>query len=576
MNPPLFFKHSLLWLLGLMFCVAASFSSQYLSADLLTPYEFFFLGLLVIFISVALFRQASAGHLCIPLLLLPIIVFIILRIAPVFFSPVLNLHSALSKTAGLLIGAFFFLSLHQAGFSAADRRRIMVMIFLSGVVQSFIGAGQFFLPGLDLSPLLMKFKGTAYGSFQQPNLMASWLATCIVISLYLTLNDWIDSFSRMRRMIFIALTAAPCFVLPLTGSRTGLLGLVVGMSLIWLSRKELVRQKARHLQIWLCILIISFSLGVVSSYIVKGESSLIYKTAKTRLNDMAGRSVLYSVGIDMFLDSPAAGHGIGDFSSLYPLYETRKFKDNLDDSKRMYGSLHPHNELIYQLAESGIIGTVGLFFVSGCFVFYLLRLGIKTAAMFIGLLSPLIIHLMLEYPFYQSLPHYALFIVLLYLLSSQFRNRICSVNSKFTQSMLRIIIITAAILSVVFVSSTLYSYMKMAEHVRLKARAGVVQIKLLDGGLKNPYLAKYALRLKMAVLLDYALTKYDKKMLLAVSQWALDETRKEPLSVYYEIGVRALIASGRLDDALFTANRAIAIYPFMTDRLKNIYLPMNK
>ncbi|MCE5312544.1 MAG: Wzy polymerase domain-containing protein, partial [Nitrospiraceae bacterium] len=511
-----------MWLLVLMFCAAASFSSLYLSSALLTPYEFLFLSLLVLFISIAFFRQASAGHLNIPLLLLPIIIFIILRIAPVFFSPVLNLHSALAKTAGLLVGALFFLSLYQAGFGEDERRRILLIVFVSGVIQSLIGIGQFFFPGIDVSPLLMKFKGIPYGSFQQLNLMGSWLATCIVISLYLTLHGWRDGFGRKLRALFMALTVLPCFVLPLTGSRTGLLGLLAGIALISFSSRDLLRQKARLMQVWFVLLILSFSLGVASSYLLKGESILISKTAGTSIHDMAGRAVLYKVSIEMFKDAPL-GHGIGDFSSLYPVYETRLFKDNLNDSTRMYGSLHPHNELLYQLAESGVIGIAGLVFVSGFFVFYLLRSGIKEAGIFLGLMLPLIIHSMLEYPFYQSLPHYALFIILLYLPLAGLQNSWSFESSKTLKTGLRILITAAAAVSVILIAHTLNDYSKMIRHANQKAGAGVVNLSLLESGLRNPYLAKEAVRLRMSALLDYGARNSNKQALEAVEHWSSAE-----------------------------------------------------
>lgn len=575
MNPPLFFRQPLLWLLVLMFCAAASFSSQYLSSALLTPYEFLFLSLLVLFISIAFFRQASAGHLNIPLLLLPIIIFILLRVMPVFFSPVLNLHAALSKTAGLLIGALFFLSLYQSGFSEDDRRRILLIVFVSGVIQSLIGIGQFFFSGTDVSPLLMKFKGIPYGSFQQLNLMGSWLATCIVISLYLTLHGWRDGFGRKLRVLFVALTVLPSFVLPLTGSRTGLLGLLTGIALISFSRRDLLRQKARQMQVWFVLLILSFSLGLASSYILKGESTLISKTARTSIHDMAGRAVLYKVSMHMFMGAPL-GHGIGDFSSLYPVYETRMFKDNLNDSTRMYGSLHPHNELLYQLVESGIPGIAALFFVSCYFIFYLHKLGMERAGMFLGLMSPLLIHSMLEYPFYQSLPHYALFIVLLYLPQAELHSRWIFKKSDVFKTGLRVLTAAAAAVSIILIAYTMNGYLKMIQHVKQKANAGVVNLSLLESGLRNPYLAKESERLRMSALLDYGTRNGIIQALLAVEMWSSTEAKHSNSPIVYEMNIRALIAMGRFDDALRTADRALSMYPFMADRLKDINILKDK
>lgn len=568
-NPPLFFRQTLLWLLGLMFCIAASLSSEHLSSELLTPYEFIFLSLLLLFISASLFRQISAGRLNIPLLLLPMLIFMFLRIMPVFFSPVLNPHAALSKIAGLLIGVLFFLSLYQTGFVEYDRLRILLIIFVSGIVQSLIGISQFFLSCVDISPLLIKFKGIPYGSFQQLNLMASWLASCIVISLYLILIGLIDSFGRKSKLFFIVLTGLPCFALPLTGSLTGFLGLIAGIALIFFSSKDLLRQKSRLVQVWVVVLLFSFTLGIASSYIFKGDSVLVSKTSKLGGRGLDARIVMYDVGIQMFRTAPL-GHGIGDFSSIYPVYETRKFRYDLNSEKRMYGSRHPHNEVLYQLVESGIPGIVGLFFVSGCFLFYLCRCRRKMAVMFLGLLTPLLIHSMFEYPFYQSLPHYALFIVLLYLPLPELQSSWIFVKSEFIKTGLRILITVSAVVSVILVAHTLNGYLKMIQHVKQKARAGVVDLTLLENGLHNPYLINEAERLRMSVMLDYGERNGIRQVLELVESWSSAEAMRSNSLYAYEMNIRSLIALERFEDAFRVAERAVAIYPFLAGRLRDI------
>ena len=71
---------------------------------------------------------------------------------------------------------------------------------------------------------------------------------------------------------------------------------------------------------------------------------------------------------------------------------------------------HPHNELLFWLAEGGIMPFFGLILVAGAWIIMIIRMPLKESLCFLAIILPIIVHTQVEFPFYQSLVHWIVFL----------------------------------------------------------------------------------------------------------------------------------------------------------------------
>lgn len=104
-------------------------------------------------------------------------------------TPILYSNADISGAAGRLVGLWtgfiFFVLLQQFHFSNRHKQRLLWFIVLAVLLQAFFGYVQFFHlePGNIFG--YNTISNRPYGIFQQPNVMASFLATGLVLSAYL-------------------------------------------------------------------------------------------------------------------------------------------------------------------------------------------------------------------------------------------------------------------------------------------------------------------------------------------------------------------------------------------------------
>jgi len=140
---------------------------------------------------------------------------------PVLY-PNANSSLAANKLIGLWSGVLFFIVLQQFHFSNKHRQRLLWFIVLAVVIEAIFGLIQY----LYLKPgNIFGYDTVAnrpYGIFQQPNVMASFLATGLVIASYLLARQPYK-YDRKLSDIYL-LYAVPVLTLPLIvalASRTG-------------------------------------------------------------------------------------------------------------------------------------------------------------------------------------------------------------------------------------------------------------------------------------------------------------------------------------------------------------------
>lgn len=181
---------------------------------------------------------------------------VLLLLLPMAWSSAPLRDYALPRLAGLVGGGLLLFSLYQFVFSELDRRRILYLLLGAVTIELALGLVQFYLltPGNWIGYNTQTNR--PYGIFQQPNVMASFMAT----GLALTLWCWPTLSGRGTRLWGATLLVGTALLLVVLQSRVGQLGglLALLMLLPWLRRRQGLAA------LWLVLL--GLGLGLLSLY----------------------------------------------------------------------------------------------------------------------------------------------------------------------------------------------------------------------------------------------------------------------------------------------------------------------
>lgn len=286
----------------------------------------------------------------------------------------------------------------------------LMAISLAVIVQTFgdLGTYSFSIPGL---PVLEFGSPSHFGGFGQRNVMASFVACLITWSVVGSLSRPETQVSRLQ---LIAL-AAGAFVVTVSGSKVGILGLAVGsaFALVWLRFVSSMPVGRPTYGLFSAVII-----GVLVGYLVAniegrstgldrfatemtvGDSGIVLESSfSTRIN------AWYSALITWW-SNPLLGAGPGAF--LHGFQELA-LQERLPLSGRplVFNFLHSHNMLLQTLAEGGLVRVVLTAMPLAFWFFLVLR---SWTARYLGVvaLSPILLHSLTEYPFETSGLHWLL------------------------------------------------------------------------------------------------------------------------------------------------------------------------
>ncbi|EPN9528021.1 O-antigen ligase family protein [Cronobacter malonaticus] len=310
----------------------------------------------------------------------------------------------------VLLGALLLWQLLlRLPFTRGHKKAILLAIVILALTQAIIGLLQTFFPHLAMQLYeydWLRNYGRPYGIFQQVNLLASFLASGIGCGFLLL-------FVVRRRLSVVGITAGLSmlmFVLVLNQSRAGEIGAILIVlclaTLLW--RQHPARSAAA-----LMLMIIS---AASAWYITQHTTVLVngvpYSLAREYAGSTHARWQMLRITWHMIMLHPWAGWGYGTFE-----YAFSRFVLAHPEYGYTYSSIvtHPHNELLYAWFQGGVVALSGMLLLFAGWVRIVIaawRQG-RVQAGYALLIIPLLVHLNLEYPFYQSFVHFGLFILLL-------------------------------------------------------------------------------------------------------------------------------------------------------------------
>ncbi len=293
--------------------------------------------------------------------------YLVIAAIALLFAMIISVATAQSVTASIkdLIKWVEFLAVLLIGAKYLRTRNqiwlLAVVMILAGVSQAFYGYAQNFL---NLGPQSFIRDGglRVYGTFNQPNPYAGYINMSLPIALSLMLlgRNWATRI--LAGTAAILLGAAEY----LTKSNGGEIAITVAILFIFIVGFPQLRKLAAAGGVGILVLIAALLAGVIPQRLTQpilsklGLVAISFTSPSAQDYSTAERLAHWIAGINMFLDHPLTGVGIGNYGTAYAPYHVTIFVNSLD---------HAHNYYINTAAETGIIGlTTFVLFLIAMFV----------------------------------------------------------------------------------------------------------------------------------------------------------------------------------------------------------------
>ncbi|MGL4224907.1 MAG: PglL family O-oligosaccharyltransferase [Vibrio sp.] len=403
---------------------------------------------LSITLAIGLYQLANNQALRYSKLTIGLTISCVLLTLPITYSDADGLHS-INRLIGLWTGLLLFVVLQQFRFSNKHKQRLLWFILLASLIEAMIGLVQYFYlaPGNPFG--YDSVANRPYGIFQQPNVMASFLATGLALSGYLLARQPEKYDAHLSKMGMLYIT--PILTVPLLlvlASRTGWIASLISIILI---AAYLYRFASRQrFTLWL----LAIGLGLCAGFAaMHSQNSADWVANKTDLE--SPRRYTFPQAIDMIIEKPFTGYGYGKFEAQYLLYTARQHQLNSHYPAGLAAMDHPHNELLYWGVEGGMLPVLGILLAAcACMLrIYSAKRGTRLAML--ALLVPITLHAQLEYPFYHSAIHWITFIILIYWVDQRVARYRLANFSLISQSLLRMLSFVMPIITSLYMVSAL-------------------------------------------------------------------------------------------------------------------------
>jgi len=356
------------------------------------------LGWIIVSLVIAcgLWKIANSGRFKFNFLSRNIAIAYVLLLIPLFYSGDTAWYSH-QRLLGLFAGLAFLFAIQQLEFNRKDYFRLFNFIIVAALIESTLGLIQYYV--LPSYPQLNIVTTRPAALLFQPNVAASFFVIGAALSL-VTLQRKVKSNNPLKYLCF-ACTFTCTLAVVLLQSRTGFISSIV-VTILLLSYHSSVNKK------WLAIVLLGITIGIISI-----NSTDNFSRSSDVYSHPGVRAQIYSDSLELIAKEPLLGHGYGTFIPRY--LEQQAVKLALGSSPESYLPAykmnHPHNEVLLWVVEGGLISLLAilLIFITLCKTLYQAR---RQTLLSAALLFPLALHTLTEFPFYQSVATWIIFIIL--------------------------------------------------------------------------------------------------------------------------------------------------------------------
>ena len=458
---------------------------------------------------------------------------------------------AIPRLLGLFAGLLFLFCLYQWQLARASRDRLLYLLLGAVAIEALLGLVQYYLlvPGNWIG--YDTHVNRPYGIFQQPNVMASFMATGLALASWLELRSNPHVWLRGLRYGVILATSLLLVVLQ---SRVGQLGSLLALLL-------LVPELRRHrlLVRVLALVALGILLGVASQYWIDG-----LRRGLEAYQSGGMRSIYWPYAAKLIAQSPWVGWGYGSFETTFLHHYMADKALNPAMVQIEYNLDHPHNEFLYWAVEGGIAPMLGMVLMGVVLLWRASRAGWRKGTSLLALVTPILLHTQTEYPLYHAIALWWALLMLVYVLDAEVEEGLLEAGRASWREhvyrpwlLLRFTAIAIPLLVVPFMLTALHTAWVVTKYER--------------GGYKEPTLLldvinpmAWLTRVEFdvnSVRLAVGLQSNNKAELEAYLEWGQAFVRHTPRANIYANMVIALDALGRKEEARALRSEALALYP---------------
>lgn len=474
---------------------------------------------------------------------------------PLLYTDLKFLNKEFLVIFSIFASLLFFLTLNQFH-SVRFKHCLLKILFISTIIQTVWGLIQYYFL---FEPSILFFRpelNIPGGVFLQKNVFSTYLGFGSLIALYFL---FIKPEPTKKLIACVGLVLIlNAHLTMLAEAKTGRVVPLIAIALylvfiMWAQKKYL-------LPIVLMIICVFFSFMPKQWFDVRPGTAV---EAPLGIQSFGVRPVVYSLGIDLVLQKPLSGHGIGQLHKQYSLIQGDYIREHPDFPQQEYMG-HIHNEPLQWMIQLGVIS--GFAFI-GLFAVWVY--GLKTGQLdpYILLLAlPFVGHSMLEFPFYHSAPHLLAFVAVLVLAIKKKGKTI-----KFSAISSAIILPLSALgtyKTIVFMLASLASLGAMVEY---KHKTKEVSIEPLTSLRPTSTFSRtfeheiYQWKLRKAV----ADGEIPADLLLPFIEWAEEQVSYAPFKLIYIQLTQSYMLAKDVDNAKRVIAEAHHIFP--TDEEVTLY-----
>ncbi|NQZ21663.1 MAG: O-antigen ligase C-terminal domain-containing protein [Colwellia sp.] len=375
---------------------------------------------------------------------------------PMFYGSEFSDH-AIPRLLGLAGGLLLLFCLYQFNELTNKPQQVLWWILIAVAIQACFGLVQYFI--LDAGDWGGYKPGISrpHGSFLQPNVMASFMATGVAIALYLSVASNKFSVNRVQQIFCYCCLFITIFLVVVLQSRTG--HFTAFLAVVFISPYLYFKNK-KQLVVNLLIIVLSIFIAAQSF-----EQSNIAKRGDESYQSEGTRPYNFHVTALLIEDNIITGIGYGNFErNFLDRYNEYKIV-NPEFRKPELNLSHPHNEVLYWVSEGGIVALLGMIFFFVAYMKSWLKISNKLAKRLaiLGLITPLLLHSQLEFPFYSSVSHWFIFIILLWF--TDIKSKSAKSEFLFDKTFItRFLAILTAVIFVPFLVTTLHTADIIVKH----------------------------------------------------------------------------------------------------------------
>ncbi|ANB70811.1 ligase [Aeromonas veronii] len=476
----------------------------------------------------------------------------LLLLLPVLYPGFVFKDYAIPRLLGLFAGLLFLFGLYQWGFNRSKRERLLYLILIAIAMEAVLGLVQFYLltPGnwIGYDTKINR----PYGIFQQPNVMATFMATGLALAIWLELRR---EGGRLLMALRYGVILSTALLLVVLQSRVGQLGGLLALLL-------LMPQLHRHRLLWrvLALVIFAVALGLLSQYWMAGAKRglEIYQSG-------GYRPIYWIYCAKLIAEAPWSGWGYGSFESVFLHHYMADKALNPSMVQIEYNLDHPHNEFLYWAVEGGIAPMVGMVIMGGALLWRLASVRWVHAMGLLALVTPILLHTQTEYPLYHAIVLWWLLLTLIYIIDTEIEetNLASQEGSSWWDMecrpwlLLRFMAIAIPLLVVPFMLTAIHTAWVVTKYERGGYKEPTL---LLD--IVNPmaWLTRVEFDVN-SVRLMVGLQTNNKTELEAYLEWGQAFVRHTPRANIYANMVIALNALGRTEEANAMRAEALKLYP---------------